>query len=75
MREAVRMIMGSNLCILGINGGAVHDLGFESLSFWGQWWCSTWPWVRIFGGQWWWSFTYLIFIFEVILFYTISATK
>jgi hypothetical protein len=25
----------------------VHDLGFESLSFWAhQWWCSAWSWVR-----------------------------
>jgi predicted membrane protein len=32
MREAVRMIWGSNLCLVGITGGVVHGLGFESLS-------------------------------------------
>jgi hypothetical protein len=57
------MVVGSNLCLfgvnggvehgrgfecLGVNGGVVHGLGFKSLSFWGQWWCSAWSWVRIF---------------------------
>jgi hypothetical protein len=27
----------------------VHGLWFESLSFWSQWWCSAWSWVRILG--------------------------
>jgi hypothetical protein len=47
------MVVGSNLWG---NGGVVHGRGFESLTFWGQWWCSSaWSWVRIFdfGGQWW----------------------
>jgi hypothetical protein len=35
--------------LVGINGGVVHGLGFESFSFWGQWWCSAWSWVRILG--------------------------
>jgi hypothetical protein len=26
----------------------VHGRGFQSLTFWGQWWCSAWSWVRIF---------------------------
>jgi hypothetical protein len=26
----------------------VHGLGFESFTFWGQWWCSAWSWVRMF---------------------------
>jgi hypothetical protein len=44
------MVLGSNLCLFGVNGGVVHGLlGFESLTFWGQWWCSAWStWVRIF---------------------------
>jgi hypothetical protein len=31
-----------NLCLFGVNCGVVHDRGFESLTFWGQWWCSAW---------------------------------
>jgi hypothetical protein len=35
------MVLGSNLCLFGlINGGVVHGRGFQSLNFWGQWWCS-----------------------------------
>jgi hypothetical protein len=33
---------------LGVNGGVMHGLGIESLTFGGQWWCSVWSWVRIF---------------------------
>jgi hypothetical protein len=43
------MVVGSNLWLVGVNGGVVHGLGFESLSFWSQWWCSAWSWVRILG--------------------------
>jgi hypothetical protein len=25
----------------------VHGIGFESLTFWGQWWCSAWSSVRM----------------------------
>jgi hypothetical protein len=39
------MVVGSYLDILGVNGGVVHGHGFESLTFWGQWWCSAWSWV------------------------------
>jgi hypothetical protein len=31
------MVVGSNIDILGVNGGVVHGRGFESLTFWGQW--------------------------------------
>jgi hypothetical protein len=40
-------VAGSNFCLLGINGCVVHGRGFEYLTFWGQWWCSAWSWVRI----------------------------
>jgi predicted membrane protein len=33
------MDLGSNLCLLGFTDGVVHGRGFESLNFWGQWWC------------------------------------
>jgi hypothetical protein len=42
------MVEGSNLGLLGVNGGVVHGRGFESLTFGGQWWCSAWSWIRIF---------------------------
>jgi hypothetical protein len=29
------MVMGSNLCLCGVNG-VVHGRAFESLSFWGS---------------------------------------
>jgi hypothetical protein len=39
------MVVGSNLGdILGVNGGVVQGRGFESLTFFGQWWCSAWSW-------------------------------
>jgi hypothetical protein len=41
------MVVCSNLCLLGVNGGVVHGVGFESLIFGGQWWCSAWSYGRI----------------------------
>jgi hypothetical protein len=43
------MVVGSNLCPFGGHDQWRSDRRvFESLSFWGQWWCSARSWVRIF---------------------------
>jgi hypothetical protein len=42
------MVVGSNLCLFGVNG-VVHGRVCSNLClFGGQWWCSAWSWVRIF---------------------------
>jgi hypothetical protein len=32
------MVFGSNPVFVRVNGGVVHGLGFESLTFGGHWW-------------------------------------